>query len=79
MCRIDRSNKSGGEFLLIHKIDDEVSLRLFNVGDAEEFFNLIISSKPYLKEWLGWLDYVEKVEDTVETIKSRLQSLFNII
>ncbi|MBK5444990.1 MULTISPECIES: hypothetical protein [unclassified Peribacillus] len=62
--------------MLIHKIDDEVSLRLFNVGDAEEFFNLIISSKPYLKEWL---DYVEKVEDTVETIKSRLQSLFNII
>ncbi|MCO0600208.1 MULTISPECIES: GNAT family N-acetyltransferase [Peribacillus] len=61
--------------MLIHKIDDEVSLRLFNVGDAEEFFNLIISSKPYLKEWLGWLDYVEKVEDTVETIKSRLQSL----
>ncbi|MFI8496562.1 hypothetical protein ACIGC1_27630 [Peribacillus butanolivorans] len=62
--------------MLIHKIDDEVSLRLFNVGDAEEFFNLIISSKPYLKEWL---DYVEKVEDTVEIIKSRLQSLFNII
>ncbi|MGW6302055.1 hypothetical protein [Peribacillus butanolivorans] len=65
--------------MLIHKINDEVSLRLFNVGDAEEFFNLIISSKPYLNEWLGWLDYVEKVEDTVETIKSRLQSLFNII
>ncbi|PEJ27251.1 hypothetical protein CN689_24420 [Peribacillus butanolivorans] len=65
--------------MLIHKIDDEVSLRLFNVGDAEEFFNLIISSEPYLKEWLGRLDYVEKVEDTVETRKSRLQSFFNFI
>ncbi|MFP7298741.1 GNAT family N-acetyltransferase [Neobacillus niacini] len=61
--------------MLIHKIDDELSLRLFNVNDAEEFFNLIISSKHYLREWLGWLDYVEKVEDTVETIKSRLQAL----
>ncbi|MGG0288894.1 hypothetical protein ABEY41_28290 [Peribacillus butanolivorans] len=48
--------------MLIRKIDDEVTLRLFNVGDAREFFNLIIGSKPYLKEWL---DYVEKVEDTV--------------
>jgi ribosomal-protein-serine acetyltransferase len=61
--------------LLLHKLDDELSLRLFNVDDAEEFFNLIISSKPHLREWLGWLDYVEKVEDTVETIKSRLQGL----
>ncbi len=61
--------------MLIHKIDNDISMRLFTVDDAEEFFNLIISSKPYLRKWLGWLDYVEKVEDTVGTIKSRLQSL----
>ncbi|UAL45560.1 GNAT family N-acetyltransferase [Sutcliffiella horikoshii] len=61
--------------MFIHRLDDETSLRLFNVGDAEEFFNLIICSKPYLKEWLGWLDYVETVEDTIETIKARLSAL----
>jgi len=61
--------------MVIYKIDEDVSLRLFTVDDAEEFFNLIISSKDYLREWLGWLDYVEKVEDTVQTIKSRLHGL----
>ncbi|MGH0486780.1 GNAT family N-acetyltransferase [Bacillus mycoides] len=59
--------------MLIHKIDEEVTLRMFNEGDAEEFYNLIISSKSYLKEWLGWLDYIEKAEDTAQNIKARLK------
>ncbi len=59
--------------MLRHKIDEEVSLRMFNEDDAEEFYNLTISSKEYLREWLGWLDYVESVEDTAQNIKSRLQ------
>jgi ribosomal-protein-serine acetyltransferase len=59
--------------LFIYKIDEEVSLRMFNVDDAEEFYNLTISSKAYLKEWLGWLDYIESVEDTAENIKARLK------
>ncbi|MGJ7913749.1 GNAT family N-acetyltransferase [Neobacillus sp. LXY-1] len=58
--------------MLIHKIDDQVSLKLFNMDDAEEFFNLIISSKEYLKKWLSWLNSIKEVKDTVETIKSRL-------
>jgi ribosomal-protein-serine acetyltransferase len=58
--------------MLIHQIDEEVSLRLFITDDAEEFYNLTISSKAYLKEWLGWLDYIESVEDTAENIKARL-------
>ncbi|QUG87204.1 GNAT family N-acetyltransferase [Bacillus nitratireducens] len=59
--------------MLIHKIDEEVSLRIFNEGDAEEFYNLIISSKSYLKEWLGWIDYIKSPEDTVKNIKARLK------
>ncbi|MFD1737575.1 GNAT family N-acetyltransferase [Bacillus salitolerans] len=61
--------------MFIHKIDEEVSLRLFNEDDAEEFYQLTISSKSYLKEWLGWLDYIESVEDSAENIKSRLKGL----
>lgn len=57
--------------MLVHKVDDEVSLRLFNIDDAEEFHNLIINSKFYLKEWLGWLDYTKSVEDTAQYIISR--------
>lgn len=59
--------------MLVHKIDEDILLRMFNEDDAEEFFNLTMSSKEYLKEWLGWLDYTNKVEDTLENIKSRLK------
>ncbi|WP_249871778.1 GNAT family N-acetyltransferase [Oceanobacillus saliphilus] len=61
--------------MLTHKIDEEVSLRLFNEDDAEEFFNLTISSKSYLKEWLGWLDNIKTVEDSAKNIKTRLNEL----
>lgn len=45
---------------------------MFNLDDAEEFFNLIKSSKKYLKKWLGWLNNINEVKDTMGTIKSRL-------
>ncbi|MBM7609704.1 ribosomal-protein-serine acetyltransferase [Lysinibacillus composti] len=61
--------------MLVHKIDDEVSLRLFNLDDAEEFYNLTIGSKTYLKEWLGWLDHTKSVEDTAQHILSRCKEL----
>lgn len=63
--------------MLIYKVDDKVSLRLFNKDDAEEFFDLTIKSKPYLKEWLGWLDYTKSVEDTAQNIQSRCNELVN--
>ncbi|WP_343076283.1 hypothetical protein [Pullulanibacillus sp. KACC 23026] len=61
-----------------HRIDDKVSLRLFNKDDAEEFFQLTMESKPYLKEWLGWLDSVKRVEDTAENIQARLTAMAEI-
>ncbi|WP_162878850.1 hypothetical protein [Peribacillus butanolivorans] len=33
--------------MFIHKIDEEVSLRLLNEDEAEGF---------YIKKWLSWLD-----------------------
>jgi len=60
--------------MLIHKIDEDVSLRMLNIEDAEEFYNLTITSKAYLKEWLGWLDFIESVEDTAQNINARLKS-----
>lgn len=58
--------------MLLHKIDEEVSLRMFTEDDADEFYNLTIHSKIYLREWLGWLDYVQSVNDTSQNIKLRL-------
>ncbi|QDQ01857.1 GNAT family N-acetyltransferase [Lysinibacillus fusiformis] len=63
--------------MLEYKVDDEVFLRMFNKDDAEEFFDLTINSKPYLKEWLGWLDYTKCVEDTVQNIQLRCNELVN--
>lgn len=78
LCKIEKYNNWNNEeeeSLFIHMIDEEISLRLFNEDDAEEFYNLTISSKPYLKEWLGWLENIKSVEDSYSNIKSRLNGL----
>lgn len=61
--------------MFTYEIDEDVSLRLFHVADSEEFFQLTIQSKEYLREWLGWIDYTKKVEDSSEFIKSTLHGL----
>lgn len=61
--------------MLIQKIDDEVSLRLFTKDDADELFHLTMASKRYLKEWLGWLDYTNSVEDTAQFIQTKCEEV----
>lgn len=56
------------------KIDDESSLRMFNAGDAEEFYSLTVRSKEYLREWLGWVDSIESPEDTANHIYAKLEA-----
>lgn len=70
---LKKANK-GEESMLTHKIDEEVSLRMLNEADVEEFYHLIIRSKDYLREWLGWLDYIKSKEDTAENIRTRLKA-----
>jgi ribosomal-protein-serine acetyltransferase len=61
--------------MFLYKIDENISLRLLNIGDSEELFHLTINSKDYLKEWLGWLDYTNQVEDTREFIQATLKGV----
>lgn len=61
--------------MLEYKINDDITLRMFNTGDAEALFKLTIASKPYLREWLGWLDYIESVEDSKKNIEGRIKGL----
>lgn len=56
--------------MFIHKIDDELSLKVQELQDAERIFELTDTSRSYLREWLPWLDFTTKVEDTVAFIKS---------
>jgi ribosomal-protein-serine acetyltransferase len=61
--------------MFLYKIDENIALRPLNVNDSEEFFHLTINSKDYLKEWLGWLDYTNEVEDTREFIQATLKGV----
>lgn len=59
------------ETMIIYRINEEISLKAFGEGDAEEFYYLIIHSKDYLKEWLGWLDSINSPNDTLRNIQAK--------
>ncbi|OIJ15218.1 alanine acetyltransferase [Anaerobacillus arseniciselenatis] len=55
--------------MFIHKIDDDISLKLIELRDGQRVYELTNHSRDYLKEWLPWLDATTKLEDTNEFIK----------
>jgi ribosomal-protein-serine acetyltransferase len=60
--------------MFVHKIDEDISLKLIELRDEEMIFELINNSRDYLREWLPWLDNTTKLEDTKEFIKIYLKS-----
>lgn len=63
--------------MFTHRIDEDVSIRMFKEEDAEEFYLLTMKSKPFLKKWLGWLNHIQSIEDTIHHIRGTLQSFVN--
>lgn len=59
--------------MFLHKIDEDLSLKLIDLRDAEGVFELTNSSREYLREWLPWLDFTTKLEDTKAFIKNSLK------
>ncbi|WP_040203343.1 GNAT family N-acetyltransferase [Neobacillus jeddahensis] len=55
--------------MFIHKINDDLSLKLIELRDGERVFEVTNNSRGYLREWLPWLDMTTKLEDTIEFIK----------
>ena len=55
--------------MFIHKINNDLSLKLIELRDGERVFELTNKSRGYLREWLPWLDITTKLEDTIEFIK----------
>lgn len=51
------------------KINDDLSLKLIELNDADRVFELTNKSRNYLRKWLPWLDVTQKLEDTKEFIK----------
>jgi ribosomal-protein-serine acetyltransferase len=56
--------------MFIYRIDEELSLKIIEVKDAQRIFELIDNSRSYLREWLPWIDYSNKIEDTKEFIEA---------
>lgn len=55
--------------MFIHKINDDISLKLIELRDEDRVFELINKSRCYLKEWLPWLDMIKRREDTIMFVK----------
>jgi ribosomal-protein-serine acetyltransferase len=45
------------------KIDNDLYLKTLEMNDVEKRFKVINDNRDFLKKWLGWLDYILKVED----------------
>ncbi|EIM08017.1 ribosomal-protein-serine N-acetyltransferase [Planococcus antarcticus DSM 14505] len=56
--------------MFVHKIDEDLSLKIQEMRDAERIFELTDTSRDYLKEWLPWLDFTKELQDTKDFIKA---------
>jgi ribosomal-protein-serine acetyltransferase len=63
--------------MFIDRINDDLELRLLQIGDAEELFALTDANRLYLRQWLPWLDVVTQVEDTKDFITRALNQFAN--
>src|SRR4051794_12381570 len=59
--------------MFIHKINEDLSLKLIDSRDAERVFDLTNNSREHLREWLPWLDITTKLDDTKSYIKGCLK------
>lgn len=55
------------------KVDEKVSLGLFEKRHAKELAELIESSRSYLREWLPWVDYSTTTQDSEQFIQHSLE------
>jgi ribosomal-protein-serine acetyltransferase len=59
--------------MFIHTIDEKTHMKILELADAAELFELTNNSRKHLKEWLPWLDFTQTEEDSKDFIKGTLQ------
>ncbi|GKU81739.1 GNAT family N-acetyltransferase [Niallia sp. NCCP-28] len=59
--------------MFIHKINEDLSLKLVDIRDADAIFSLTNKNRKHLREWLPWLDATTRLEDTQSFIKCCLE------
>ena len=55
--------REGDERMFEFVVNDEVVLKLIDTNHADQLFELTDTCRPYLKEWLPWVDGSKSVED----------------
>ncbi len=59
--------------LFKHNINKQITLSMVELGDADEIFSVVDSSRNYLRHWLPWVDSNTSSADTRNFIKFALQ------
>src|SRR5699024_11776965 len=59
--------------MFIHDVDEEVSMRMLAIRDAEALFQLTDQSRDHLREWLPWVDETKTIDDSRSFIKNSFQ------
>ncbi|ANB59804.1 GNAT family N-acetyltransferase [Anoxybacteroides amylolyticum] len=54
-------------------IDQDTQLKLLELKDAEMLFALVDSCRPYLRQWLPWIDATQTVDNSRQFIEFGLQ------
>ena len=50
--------------MFYYEVDGEIQLKLIIPNkDAKEIFQFVDRSRSYLREWLGWVDTTQSVDD----------------
>ena len=60
--------------MLNFKLDEEISLRIATESSAKDLYKLAEGSREYLREWLGWVDYVKSEEDIVRFLRETIKT-----
>ena len=56
-----------------HILNSDLYLKLIELADSKTLFHLVDSNRQYLKQWLPWLDYNQKEQDTIDFINKNIQ------
>lgn len=54
---------------MVLTVDDDIVLETVDLKDAQKRYEIIIENKGYLRQWLGWLDFYNCVDDVINYTK----------
>ncbi len=59
--------------MFIKDVNEDISLRILSIRDAEALFQITDQSREHLRQWLPWVDETKTVEDSRSFIKNSFQ------